>query len=415
MSFPTVPLKSVALVNPETLGEDTSPSRTYSYAEISDVTLGESIRWQEPTAFASLPSRARRVVRDDDVVVSTVRTYLRAVARVVRAPKPALVSTGFAVFRPIRVEPRFLGYSLQATHFVDAVVADSVGVSYPAVNASDVARLHVSAPPLETQRQIADYLDHETAEIDAFVSDQKRLAVLVDERLAARNESVFESATSSTPLRRLIGNMVAGTSVNATDTIRTGSEPAVLKTSAVYGGIFDPHALKVVWEEEIARLTTLARPGHLVVSRMNTAQLVGDAAIVPSGLSNVYLPDRLWQVEPRVDARFLYAWTRTRRYREQVAALAVGASPSMKTLAREDFLSLRVPTLPAEQQVSAGVAYVKDLAKRRAIATDIETALTLAKERRAALITAAVIGQIDVRARRQPVIDSIQRSLVEAR
>ncbi|MGB9880403.1 MAG: restriction endonuclease subunit S, partial [Anaerolineae bacterium] len=111
------------------------------------------------------------LVRDGDVVVSTVRTYLRAIAAI-KDPEPNLVvSTGFAVLRPgTGLASGYLAYALRASYFVERVVADSKGASYPAISETELATYWVVVPPLEEQRAIAEYLDRETAKIDALIA-----------------------------------------------------------------------------------------------------------------------------------------------------------------------------------------------------------------------------------------------------
>ncbi|MEP7283706.1 MAG: restriction endonuclease subunit S, partial [Rubrivivax sp.] len=111
------------------------------YVEISGVDEGRGITQTQTLAFGSSPSRARRVVRDGDVLISTVRTYLRAIATVSNPPPNLIASTGFAAIRPRRVHPGFLGYMLHCEYVMSEVIARSVGISYPAINASDLMRL----------------------------------------------------------------------------------------------------------------------------------------------------------------------------------------------------------------------------------------------------------------------------------
>ncbi len=130
-------LKSLGEFNPEALPETADPELALSYIDIGGVnSLGEIVE-VEHLRFASAPSRARRLVRDGDVVVSTVRTYLRAIAQI-RDPDPGMVvSTGFAVIRPKNeLSPEFAAYALRAPYFVERVVANSKGVSFPAISES---------------------------------------------------------------------------------------------------------------------------------------------------------------------------------------------------------------------------------------------------------------------------------------
>jgi len=129
------PIWAVASCNDEILEETTSPDYVMLYVEISDVDAVSGISGATELAFAAAPSRARRRVADGDVIVSTVRTYLRAIAPIVAPPANTIVSTGFAVLRPRKILPAYLAYLLRAEFTVAEIIARSTGVSYPAINA----------------------------------------------------------------------------------------------------------------------------------------------------------------------------------------------------------------------------------------------------------------------------------------
>ncbi|RRR78289.1 MAG: hypothetical protein EI684_00475 [Candidatus Viridilinea halotolerans] len=163
------PIKHLVSCNDEVLPETTSPDTEFRYIEISDVDETQGITNTQSVVFRDAPSRARRVVRSEDIIISTVRTYLKAIARVQPILDGAVASTGFAVLRPrSEVNGPFLAYAMRTPHFLDRVVAHSVGISYPAINASDLIGLNLPLPPLAEQRAIAAFLDAATARSDTL-------------------------------------------------------------------------------------------------------------------------------------------------------------------------------------------------------------------------------------------------------
>ncbi len=197
-------LKFVATCNDEVLAESTSPDYEISYVEISGVALMEGVHTVEEMTFEKAPSRARRVARSGDTIVSTVRTYLKAIASIKSAPDNLVVSTGFAVLRPLPVNnSAYLGYALQGSQFVQAVVANSTGVSYPAIAPTTLITLPILYPnsPSE-QEHIANFLDWKTGQIDALIAKRQRL---VDALREQRESLTFHIATqglrSAAPLR----------------------------------------------------------------------------------------------------------------------------------------------------------------------------------------------------------------------
>ena len=175
-------LKYSASINDEVLAETTDPDLELSYVDIGSVHPVDGITSTEAMVFEDAPSRARRIVRDGDTIVSTVRTYLRAIAPI-RDPAPnTIVSTGFAVVRPRSVSPRFMSFALSEPGFIEAIVARSVGVSYPAVNASEIGMLPIPIPEATEQQAIADFLDHETTKIDTLIAKQRTLIERLKEK-----------------------------------------------------------------------------------------------------------------------------------------------------------------------------------------------------------------------------------------
>ncbi len=185
-------LKYVSSCNDESLAETTEPDFGLLYVDIGNVDQNAGILTKEQMRFASAPSRARRKVRHGDVIVSTVRTYLRAITSIINPEPNLIVSTGFAVIRPKDgLENTFAAYALRAPYFVDIVVAHSIGVSYPAINASELIALPIALPPLDEQRAIAAFLDRETARIDALIGKiEKSIELLREHRSALISAAV---------------------------------------------------------------------------------------------------------------------------------------------------------------------------------------------------------------------------------
>jgi len=178
-------LKHTASINDETLPETTDPDYEFNYVDIGNVDPVKGIVAKQAYRFENAPSRARRIVRDGDIIVSTVRTYLRAIAPIRKPEDNLIVSTGFAVIRPRRIDPDYLSYALRSSYFIETVVSRSTGVSYPAINATDVDTIELPIPATNEQRAIATFLDRETARIDALIEKIKKSIDLLREYRAA--------------------------------------------------------------------------------------------------------------------------------------------------------------------------------------------------------------------------------------
>lgn len=160
-------IKEVSLINRGTLSDQTPEDYEFDYVDISSVTYGEKGYLTEKIIFSEAPSRARRIVKKHDTLISTVRTYLKAVTHIEGAVNDLIASTGFAVITPKKsVHEKYQSYLLTSDFLIDEIFALSTGVSYPAVKASIIGNLFFLLPPLSEQKDIADYLDAKITSID---------------------------------------------------------------------------------------------------------------------------------------------------------------------------------------------------------------------------------------------------------
>ena len=171
------PIKFIAKINQLTLAENTEASYEINYVDIGSVSTIHGIEKTETFLFKDAPSRARRIVNNGDIIVSTVRTYLKAIAYIDHPPENLIVSTGFAVLTPIKkiIIPQYARYTFLAEQFIAEVIAKSKGISYPAITATELADIKIALPQSNEQKQILQYLDHENAKFDALVNTQNEL------------------------------------------------------------------------------------------------------------------------------------------------------------------------------------------------------------------------------------------------
>ena len=172
-------MKFICTVNDEVLPESSGDFKI-KYIEIGDVDFNNGIMGSSEYSFKEAPSRARRITRKGDVIISTVRTYLKAIAKI--EEDGYIVSTGFAVLRGHNIMSDFLAYSLMTDSFVMRVLANSVGVSYPAITAADLMNLEIAIPPIKTQGEIIYYLQKNTKDINSAIKTAEKQIVLLQER-----------------------------------------------------------------------------------------------------------------------------------------------------------------------------------------------------------------------------------------
>lgn len=182
-------LKYITSYNDDVLSENTKSDKIIKYVEIADVNSREGITNFTEYEFKDAPSRARRITKKGDVIVSTVRTYLKAIAKV--SADDLIVSTGFIVLRSKKINEQFLAYSALSDTFIFDVISNSVGVSYPAINSSQVVNIKIPLPPLTEQTAIAAYLDKKCAAIDRQIAKiEKQIELLKEYKQSVITECV---------------------------------------------------------------------------------------------------------------------------------------------------------------------------------------------------------------------------------
>lgn len=408
-----VRLNTIATCNDEVLLESTPEDYEIEYVEISGVQAGQGIVETAALPFGNAPSRARRVVRDGDVLVSTVRTYLRAIAQVKCPPENMIASTGFAVLRPRRIDSRFLGYACHAEGFVSEVIARSVGVSYPAINASELTRLPLPLPTTPEQTAIATFLDRETAKIDALVAEQEKLiALLQEKRQAVISHAVTKGLDPNVPMKdsgvEWLGEVPGHWRVARLGyfaTVENGTTPARdvpeywLDGEIPWLASGEVNKLHIFEAEEFITQSALKRCSlrllpidTVVVGLIGQGKTRGMSALLRTPAT---INQNLAAVCPgsMINSWFLlyvfhamYDWLRE-----------AGRGGNQAAMNCEILRSLLVPVPNLDEQTEI-VAHVNTaLAEIDELSAEAASATKLLQERRTALISSAVTGQIDVR------------------
>lgn len=176
-------LKNIVTTNDEALGESTDENYLLRYIDIGNVNSNGSITDIQEFTFKNAPSRARRIVKKGDIIISTVRTYLQAITLINEDDENLIASTGFAVLRPKKnVDVEFLNYALRGNNFIDAVNKNSYGVSYPAINSTTLSALSIFIPNTkEEQTQIVNHIKTETTTIDTAIAKTLKEIELIKE------------------------------------------------------------------------------------------------------------------------------------------------------------------------------------------------------------------------------------------
>ncbi len=411
-------LKYLATLNDETLPENTDPNKEITYVDIGNVDSVKGITGTEDLIFENAPSRARRIVRQGDVIISTVRTYLKAIARIESTSTNFIVSTGFAVIRPRQLDDGFIAYALGSPYFVESVVAHSVGVSYPAINASELAWLNIAFPPIPEQATIAAFLDRETAKIDALTSKKQRLIELLQEkRTALISHTVTKGLDPNAPMKdsgvEWLGEIPMHWEVrrlkHLTEKIGSGKTPKGGAERYVNDGVIFLRSQNVHFGglrlADVAHIDTITdnemsgsrvREGDVLLNitgaslgRSCVARLEGADANVNQHVCI------LRTVQRQNDPDFLAYSIESLSLQDQIFNNENGVSRDALNFEQIGELVFPSPALVEQKSI---VAFLdSETAKLDSLVAKVHKAIELLKELRAALISATVTGKIDVR------------------
>lgn len=153
-------LGEVTQINPEQ-ARDFDSERLIKYVDLSTVTFDNGIDSEiDPIPFDEAPGRARRIVRENDVIVATVRPYLKGFAFVNKDFNEQIASTGFCVIRAESelILPELVWALVGSDDFVDFLIRRSTGSSYPAVRPIDISEFNFMLPPFKDQETVSQLI-----------------------------------------------------------------------------------------------------------------------------------------------------------------------------------------------------------------------------------------------------------------
>ncbi|HHG3114109.1 TPA: restriction endonuclease subunit S [Vibrio parahaemolyticus] len=415
----TKPLKHLCSFNDDVLAENTKKDYELCYVDIGSVSATDGISRVDTMTYGSAPSRARRLVRDGDVIVSTVRTYLEAIAPINNPPSNMVVSTGFAVIRPNnKLYKGYAAYCLRANGFIKEVVARSVGVSYPAINASELVGIAVPSLPIQEQTQIANFLDHETAKIDTLIEKQQQLIKLLKEkRQAVISHAVTKGLNPQAPMKDSgvgwLGEVPEHWDIKKAkylfDFITSGSR-GWAEYYADSGSLFFRIAnlTRDTVEPKLSSIQCVQPPkgaeGERSKIRLNdllisiTADL-GSVCVANQSIANGYVSQHVALCRPNnqmvKSSRWLAYSVLSDTAKEQLLGSGYGGTKVQLSL--EDIRELVIAFPPQEEQLQIEVYIDTKLNQFENLMQKAYMQVELLQERRTALISAAVTGKIDVR------------------
>ena len=409
-------LKNWVGINEAVLPETTEPDFEFPYLEIGAVGTGLLVSQPTRTRFASAPSRARRIVRTGDTIVSTVRTYLKATWFAGEVEDDLICSTGFVVLTPRNnVWPKFLSYIAQSNPFSDRITASSAGTAYPAIPESRLGSFHVALPPLLEQRAIVRYLDHVDQRIQRYIKAKRKLIALLEEqKQAIINQAVTRGLDPNVPLKpsgvewlgevpdhwefvplkRRVG-FQEGPGIMAVD-FRESGVP-LLRISCLRGNVVTLDGCNYLDYEMVrTRLSHFAvRKGDYVLSASASTGAISLVTEEAAGSIPYTGIIRLWSISPKAVMEYVRLFMSSSLFQDQINLAKSGVSIEHFGPSHLNRMFLLLPP-PSEQRAIVG--RVNEELRALAIAIDrTSRQIELLQEYRTRLIADVVSGTLDVR------------------
>jgi type I restriction enzyme, S subunit len=296
-----------------------------------------------------------------------------------------------------------------------------MGTAFLRLNSGDFLDIKVPMPPLSEIEAIVKFLHLETVKIDTLIAEQEKLiALLAEKRQATISHAVTRGLNPDARMRnsgvgwlgevpahwticavrRVLERIEQGWSPECYSRPAEGSEWGVLKTGCVNGGVFDPEENKAFPEGLAPDKALEVCDGDLLMSRASgSPALVGSTAYISNPPARLMLSDKTFRLHlsSGVLPRFLALVFAAAYVRHQIEQSISGADGLANNLPQSSLKSFMLALPPREEQLQLLEFVEHETAKLDLLRSEAERAITLLKERRSALITAAVTGQIDVR------------------
>lgn len=310
----------------------------------------------------------------------------------------------------------------------------STDTALPSMTRSDIGSEPIDLPPLAIQQSIADYLDHETAEIDALISDQQEALELLSSRweseLVSCVQTGIDKETHTTDVvtwpRAPQGWRQTRLKVTTTS-VRNGAwgaEPEADETTVrcirvadfdkIHGSVHDRNITTRSYPAAVVAESAL-HPGDLIIEKSGGGPTtpVGNVVRYDGAGGEMYsnFVARI-EIASGVDSSYALRLHQS-LYTSGVTTRSIKQTTGIQNLDATSYFDepIFLPPLAEQQRIADHLA-----ARRNDIdelSADLTRAIALAKERRAALITAAVTGQIDVTAKHRPAAEQLEDDIKE--
>ena len=284
------------------------------------------------------------MLEEDDLLLSLTGNVGR-VALLDKRWLPAALNQRVACLRikDDRIIKDYLYFALLSDKFENDCTESSKGIAQKNMSTEWLKDYEIPLPSGQKQREIISSLK----QLSMIIKNKTEQIQQLNDLIKARFVEMFGDK-DETKISDYIDSLEAGKSLAGTEKC----ENKVLKTGAVSYDYFDVSQTKYLPKDYRPVDAHKINPGNIVISRMNTIELVGAAAYVWNVPDKIYLPDRLWKAKIKNDANPIFVWQTIihPKTKELIRRIAGGTSGSMKNISKSKFLEMPVKKATREEQ-----------------------------------------------------------------
>ena len=348
-----------------------------------------------------------------DVLFGKLRPYL---AKAWVAEFPGRCTTEALVMAPTSIDPRFLRSVCLSSRFVGDVDASTFGSKMPRAEWDFIGNMPVPVPDPDTQRAIADYLDQETARLDALVAAKRRLlALLAEKRRAIITRAVTRGLDPRAPLRdsgvpwlgeipahwrlarlKFVADVRGGLALGKDYGFGKLEEYCYVRVANVQDGYLHLDDVKTVRVPRTEVENFLLREGDVLMNEGGDDDKLGRGCIWNGEITPCLHQNHVFAVRPRlVEPEWIDTWASSDAARFHFELYAKRTT-NLASISAANLKELPLLLPPAEERREILRRCTGSVERFVTAQSEIVSTVALLKERRAALIAAAVTGQLDV-------------------
>lgn len=368
--------------------KEMSLSQSLKYFDIGGIdNITNKITGYKEYTWSDAPSRAQQIIKKGDTLFSTVRTYLKNIAKVDKVEYAGeICSSGFTVLRGLKnvLNSDYLFHYSLSIGFLNPLSQLQTGTSYPAVRDKDVFAQKIPLAPLPIQRAIVTKIENLFASLDKGISDLKKAQEQLKVYRQAVLKKAFEGDWEMVKLNCVVNELSQGWSPKCQNiNSKNEDEWAVIKTSAIQHGVFIESENKVLPEKLEPREQHEIKIGDILITRAGPRSRVGVCCLVKQTRPKLINCDKVYRLrlsDKILNDFFMYKMNSV-EFLNKIEEIKTGGNDSGVNITQNRFLNLEFELPPVDKQKQIN----KEIESRLSVCDKVEQNISEALDKSEAL------------------------------